>query len=93
METLIEHLTTLMKDSKFRPSMCIVVGAKFIGTNRGPFKKGGRYDIVLHPCAGSRYHNGQWIRDERVQVYRTTPGNDGFKMYESGDAVMEDFAV
>lgn len=73
-----------------------VVTTTFTGENRGPFKKGGRYNIIVQHCGGHRFHNGEWKKDTRVQVYLETyhPGrNSGHTMYDSLEEAKKDFAL
>lgn len=87
---LIEVLKHTIRESKVQPAV-VMLNAEFVGKNRGPFKKGGRYAIAVHRCAGSRYLNGRWVKDDRVQIYQMDSGNSGFKMYDSIEEIREDF--
>lgn len=79
------------KRSAFR-----VVTAAYHGEDRKPYKNGWRYNIIVHRCAGHRFHNGSWMPDNRVQVYLETfhPGRDsGHIMYPSMEDLKKDFAI
>src|SRR5690242_11978165 len=73
-----------------------VLTASYHGKDRKPYKNGGRYNIIVHRCAGHRFHNGTWMPDTRVQVYLETfhPGRDsGHIMYPSMEDLQKDFAI
>lgn len=73
-----------------------VVTAVFKGQDRKPFKNGGRYNIIVQRCGGHRFHNGEWTKDTRVQIYLETyhPSRDsGHTMYDSLEEAKKDFAL
>jgi hypothetical protein len=61
------------------------------GKPREGYRRGVRYNVVFHRCAGSRYLHGRWVKDERVQVYRLEKGPT--IMYESIEEAKKDFAM
>lgn len=73
-----------------------IVTAEFRGQDRKPFKKGGRYNIIVQRCGGHRFHNGAWQKDTRVQIYLETYHHgreSGHKMYDSLEEAKKDFAL
>jgi hypothetical protein len=65
--------------------------ATYRGKPREGYRRGVRYNVVFHRCAGSRYLHGRWVKDERVQVYRLEKGPT--IMYESIEEAKKDFAM
>ena len=72
------------------------VTAEYRGHDRPAYAHGGRYPVVIHPVKGHRFLNGEWVPDERVQVYlqEYDPQKDsGHIMYPSMEDLQKDFAI
>lgn len=91
-----DNRNRVREKSRMRVSAFNVATATYNGEDRKPYKNGGRYNIIVHRCAGHRFHNGTWMPDTRVQVYLETfhPGRDsGHIMYPSMEDLQKDFAI